>query len=608
MRWKALYILAGLAILFWVVGTCFGGFILKWSLENSLETVTGARVDVSSVSLNLIRLGVRIGDIQIANPNNTWRNLIQAKDIRFQADPIPLLYGKIVIEEIAVEELMINTKRKTDGKLNRPLLPGPFGAAQAILHESIAGIPVLKAGDMAGQFNVDELLKNYSFDLDLSAVDIESKLEKLETRWESSEAELDKIKVTLKQNEEKLRSLKSGDLKNPLVIREKVETVKEVKQSLKDVEKTVKTSRDSFREDVDGIRSTISNMKDVADGDYQKIIKMANVPNPKQMDITEALLGKDILNQSTVMLNLVSELQAMVPVKVVNPPKKKHVRGGQDIVFPGRKTYPRLLIKRIHVSGQGNVDTELEGFTAQASVEGVTSEPVVYGKPMVFAVNATAGKLGRLDVTGQIDRTRPDYQDQFHARVFGFPVPELPMPKDNKYLPTSIQIKSTEVKTDLTLSQNEFLLEMTVEGRDLVGNYQGRPEPEDLIQEIIREALAEFDLISLSYRLQGIGKELEMDLTSNLDDVVRERIKTIIGRKLDEFFNSVRAKVETKLQKKQAELNAKLDKGQRDLETKLAEAQEKLSVQLQESEELKKKLEAELEKTKGKLKLPDIGF
>jgi len=608
MRWKALYILAGLVVLVWVVVTCFGGFILKWSLENAMETVTGAQVDISRVSLNLFQLSISIGDLQIANPNNTWRNIIQAKNIRFKMEPEPLLYGKTVIEEIAVEELMINTKRKTDGKLNRPLLPGPFGKAQAQLQKSIAAMPVLKVGDMSGQFDVDKLLQNYSFDLDLSAVDVESRLKALKTRWEASGAELDKLKETLKANEEKLKALKSGDTKNPLVIMEKLETIKSLSALLKEMEQTVRSVGDGFREDVEGVRSAIDTLKDVAEGDYQKIMKMANVPNPTQMDITEALLGKELLNQSVVILNLVDELQAMAPVKVVNPPKAKHVRGGQDIIFPGRKTYPRLLIKRIFVSGRGNEGTKLEGFAARATVEGITSEPVIYGKPLFLAVNAAAENIGRLDADGRIDRTRPDYQDYFRARLSGFSVPELPLPKDNKYLPAAVRVQSAEVRAELTLDPDSFLLDVTVDGRNLVGDYQGRPEPEDLIQEIVREALAELDLISLNYRLRGVGKELSMELHSNLDDVVRERIKAVIGRKLEEFVTALRARVEAKLRAKQAELNGKLNQNRREMEAKLQGLQEKMKLQNQDFEALKKKFEAELGKDKGKLKLPGLDF
>ena len=298
----------------------------------------------------------------------------------------------------------------------------------------------------------------------------------------------------------------------------------------------------------------------------------------------------------------------VVAVQSSHNANENNASGGQDIIFPGRKTYPRLLIKRIFVSGRGNEGTKLEGFAARATVEGITSEPVIYGKPLFLAVNAAAENIGRLDADGRIDRTRPDYQDYFRARLSGFSVPELPLPKDNKYLPAAVRVQAAEVRAELTLDPDSFLLDVTVDGRNLVGDYQGRPEPEDLIQEIVREALAELDLISLNYRLRGVGKELSMELHSNLDDVVRERIKAVIGRKLEEFVTALRARVEAKLRAKQAELNGKLNQNRREMEAKLQGLQEKMKLQNQDFEALKKKFEAELGKDKGKLKLPGLDF
>lgn len=608
MRWKALYIIAGLAIVFTLIGVCFGSFIVKWSLENTMEAMTGAQVDLSRVNLDLLNLAVSIGDLQVANPRNTWRNLLQAKDVRFRVEPGPLFYGKTIIEEIAMEELMLNTPRKTDGKLNRPLLPGPFGEAQAKLQKNIAAMPVLRAGDMAGQFNVEALMKKYAFQVDLSAVDIKSRIDALETRWETAEADLDTIKIVLKQNQEKLETLKSGDLKDPLEIKRKLDVIKEVRQSLKEVEKKVRVTRDGFQNDLAAIRSTIQNMKEVADGDYQKIIKMANVPNPKEMDITEALLGKEFLNQSSIVLDLVARLQAMVPVRFVSPPKEEHPRGGQDIIYPGRKTYPRLLIKKIYVSGRGNHGTAMDGYAAQATVEGITSEPPLYGKPLFMTVNGQSPNRSRLHFTGSVDRTRPNYRDDFGLELSGLPVPDLPMPTDNKYLPTFIRVKSANVEAALTLSRSAFQLNLRIDGRDLMGDYTGRPEAEDLIQEIIREAMAEFDLVTLNYRLSGVGKDLDMEIHSNLDDVLRARIKEVIGRKLEEFVNKVREKVNAKLREKQEELNAKLDKGRMDLEAKLTEMQDKLKFQSEELDEQKKRLDEALAKTKRKIEIPKIKF
>ena len=99
MRRKAIYILIGLVIIFGITGFFFLDLIVKWSLERSLETIVGAQVDARRVHLDLTKLRVNIQDLQITNPRNTWRNIIQAKNIQFQIASEPLFEGKTVIDD-----------------------------------------------------------------------------------------------------------------------------------------------------------------------------------------------------------------------------------------------------------------------------------------------------------------------------------------------------------------------------------------------------------------------------------------------------------------------------------------------------------------------------
>ncbi|HYH02747.1 MAG TPA: hypothetical protein VEC37_06580, partial [Bacillota bacterium] len=172
MRWKGIYLLLALVIIGGVIGVFFLDNIIDWSMERSLETIIGAKADVEKLHLSLHDLTIEIGNLQIANPQNTWRNLIETSGLRLKLAGVPLFSGKVIITEIRIADLKLNSARKTDGKLKRPFLPGPFGEAQAKLHRDIAAAPLLDTDGLKQELNPDRLLESYRFKTHLSADDI----------------------------------------------------------------------------------------------------------------------------------------------------------------------------------------------------------------------------------------------------------------------------------------------------------------------------------------------------------------------------------------------------------------------------------------------------
>jgi len=119
MRNKAILILIVLLVITVLVFVFWGNTIIARGLENMLQAITGAKVEIEGFRLNPFNMWVKMESIQITNPANTWRNIIAANKISFKLAPGPLFEGKMVIDEIVVEDLVFNNKRQTDGKIER---------------------------------------------------------------------------------------------------------------------------------------------------------------------------------------------------------------------------------------------------------------------------------------------------------------------------------------------------------------------------------------------------------------------------------------------------------------------------------------------------------
>ena len=602
MRWKGIYLLLGLVIFFGVIGVFFLDTIIDWSIERSLETIVGAKADVEKLHLSLRDLSIEIGNLQIANPKNTWRNLIETSGLRLQLAGVPLLWGKVIITEIRIADLKLNSARKTDGKLKRPLLPGPFGEAQAKLHRDIAAAPLLDTEGLKQELNPDKLLASYRFETHLSADQIRADLDNTHSKWENNLTKLENLKTQLAQLHTEVAEIKETKLENIADIQKALQQLKQFQTNVKDFQTQVSTTRQNLKTDFDATKKMITDLKETAENDFRALKKLAKLPDFESANMAEMLFGEALLNASTVLVDLMDKLQAYMPKDPNTAPKEKHPRGGVDIPFPGHKTYPRFLIQQITIAGQGNPGSRFDGYAATGTVTGITNDPVIYGRPLTISLDGKAANQARLDLDGTINQNFRNFAGDFRMKLGQLPVPELQLP-ENRYLPAKIATGNGEVITQVKLRPGYFKVDLTFNGRELVGDYSGRPAATDLGTEIIREVLAKIDLLLISYQLEGQDKKLRMKISSNIDEVISARFKAVIGAKVEQFLQTLRNRVEAELRKKQSELEAIRAKYESELTAKITAVQTAIEKQKTEIDLKKEELEEEL-KAKTKINLP----
>ena len=601
MRTKALFILIGFILLIGLIGFFWGNSLISWGLEKTLETVLGVEVDLDGFRLNLFDLSVRIDGIRITNPANTCKNLIDTKNISFKLAPEPIFQGKTVIDEITVADLTFNTPRSTDGKLKRKKLPGSLGKAQTILNQSIAEMPILKPETITDNLDTSKITANYQFRTDLSAERIKRELTVYQDKWAANLEDLKKVKVEINSLDQRLTQIKQYNSKNVLELKKQLDLLKETTETAKQIRAEIKTAANEFKKDNQALEETIEGLKREAEADYQSLLALAKVPDLGSLNYTEALLGKALLNVSDTILNLSNQLSQSLPVKTENPPKEKHPRGGQEITFPGRKTYPRFLIKKIAISGKGTPGSGMDGFYAKGTVTGITSEPPLYGLPLTASVFAVARNQATLELDGNLNHLTPAFHDHLNLKLKGLPLPQIDL-GDSNYLPAKLSSGIADINATLEMTPDSLRVRAVLTGANLKADYTGKPQSDDLVVTIVRNALADLSQITIHYQLERNADRLEMKLSSNFDQVIAARLKESVGTQVAGFTRELRAKVDAKLQAETQALQGIKQQYQKEITAMLDEVQMQLDREERELTAVKKELEAKIEKELGQLK------
>jgi uncharacterized protein (TIGR03545 family) len=110
-RWKAigplLLFLALVAVLVWL----FAEPVVKDTTEEAGTELLGTRVEVARLDIDARASAVELRRLQVADPFDPMRNLVEAADIRVKLNPEALAEKKVVIERMTVGGARFGTRR-----------------------------------------------------------------------------------------------------------------------------------------------------------------------------------------------------------------------------------------------------------------------------------------------------------------------------------------------------------------------------------------------------------------------------------------------------------------------------------------------------------------
>ncbi len=137
-------------------------FIDRWiesGLEYGAEDAVGARVEIDNLSVTFSPLGLKFSKLQVADPTDPWRNIFETGEVEVAMNLGQLLRGKYIVENAKVNDLILGTKRTTDGSLPGSRAVARKGAstgktikfadlAEAALQKRIIEHPLAGSGDV----------------------------------------------------------------------------------------------------------------------------------------------------------------------------------------------------------------------------------------------------------------------------------------------------------------------------------------------------------------------------------------------------------------------------------------------------------------------------
>lgn len=514
--------------------------LLRSTMIRLGERTLGAKIRIGELKTSLAAAGLRLRDVQVANPQEPMKNLFEAAEIRLNFDTGTLLHRKFVVGEGSIKGLRLNTERTTPGTVDRK------GGLLDLLPDDLA--VRIDPGRLAefGQAWLDRFALAVKREIaeDVEQLQSVRLARELSRRWP---AELGRMEVRadeIKTRADRLQALAQKGGGDPLKNLEHIERI------ISDVE-SLEREIAEFRSEVQRLRQQADKDRDAVvaarDQDLRQLREQFRLDELESGGLSELLLGQELAERIRTLAAVIRRVRGLLPRdaedQVPNPIRAR----GIDVVFAGLAPQPDFLIRTLAIEGEGSARGRKLQF--QGTAQGLTSQPALYGQPAVLSVTVQ-GPVA-MQIEALLDHTRPVPRDCVNVEC-----PCLVQPK--RLLGRPGQLAMTVSPGTARIS-----IQLELSGDDLIGQLSIRQEPVELVPEIaaqyggraladkLQAALRETRLLDATADLSGTLDKPQWKLRSNLGAQLARAFQELLRHDLetrrDELVQLVQTKVDAEM-------------------------------------------------------------
>lgn len=512
---------------------------IKYAIVKSGETATGAKVDIESVRSDVAHTSFSIRRLQAANPSKTNQNIFEADSALLQFDRDALLRKRFVIKSGRINGLAFNTQRTADGSL------------QVDPSESSASKKLAKSASEIGKQwleHAENSLKQSARE-NLQTVRVS---EELIQRWPNEYKALEVRSKQLKARIQSIVDVSKAGIKNPLrdfaKYQNAVTDVTKIQQDINFIRAELKRLESQIKIDQ-------NRLIQAKEHDQKMAVQLVKSSKVNAKSVTKMLLGDQQTQRLEEVLVWVKWLRDTIPDPERDFQPTREI--GEDIVFPGIKSYPAFLAEVLAINGRGTVAGQ--SFDFKGNIKGLTSDPKVYGKPTEFFANAQ----GRNDVLVRIisDRTKDYDQETVSIRC-----PSLNFPSQVLGDPDSLLVSLSPSNMDLNVKMRilkgndgkEYLTGRVVAKQTDVRMMLGAVPPalkKAQMATTINEQLSSVDNFQVTATLSGTVKDPKWKIQSDLGGKLANSMNTALQTTIDTQVLKLRRDIDKIAGEKLSEIN-----------------------------------------------------
>lgn len=619
MRKKGLVILLVAAALF-----CIWAFVLsdRWlekRLESLLGNVVGARVELYKFDFSLFGMRVQWARLQVADPEDPWRNLFETGYSTLDLDSAPLFKGKFIVQKMSLLELRFDTERSTEGSLpekrrrKRPSRIKTF--IQKKLEQKLSEIPLFDTDTLIGSMDIEKLWQSISPESPELIDGLVKEYENFSSEWDEKLKGLD-VEGEIFTIRSELEKIDVGKLETLEQLKSATERLNRIAERTGIIGETLDSQASELGKELEELHANSSNVEGWIEEDLGRVQAAVQLPEINPKNIAVIMFGPKIVGRVQKVIRIIEKFRAItakirrfVPIKQL-PPRLK----GQDISFAKGRTLPSLWLKHVSFSGYTRDNIQLKG-----TVRDLSSGQHLTGRPTLLEVEGgTAGMMHFL-LQGRFDWREAVPRDRFVLEMKNIVLQDVHL-TDFPLIPNTIKSGTATLKAEMELEEEGFISSILFDIEDvllLLPEKEGASPVENRIFEVSRSVASDISRIRIEADLEILSDRTEIAVRSNLDALVAAKADEILKREVEGVREELERRVGEVTTQSMRELDrimgdsegavlaylGELEKAEAAVEAQIRKKRREVELRIEEETVGKKKRELEEEKRKKEQEL-----
>lgn len=594
-------------------------FADKWienNIEEAGEEIIGAKVEIDDLKLSLFPLGIEWKAMRVANPNSTWENLFETKKVKFAMDFNQLLRNKYIIETIEVHNLIVGTKRETDGALpagkrKQSIISSAernfSRLAEDALKKTLGANPIFDINKLKSGFNPDSLIAAFDIKTIKNIDTLKKKVDNAVVQWNGVKNNYEKTKSRIMEIETDIKAINVNELNNAQNIVSAITNVDKAINTVNEVNNTITKTTKTATDFINNAVSQIDSIEKFVKYDYERIKNAARIPSISTPGVAQLLVGSEMYERIKKYLYWVDLARSNIKKYSPEPEIEKPSRfEGQNIKFPIERGYPKLWIKNILLTYGDDEKTKTTAIKAKGEAKNITDNQMVTGLPMTISLEGAGDDVRKLTLTGLFDRRKNIPLDEYTAKLAGVPVGEFKIGKSD-FLPSSIKDAVLTTALKISVPGDEFDSRINFSLSNVAINFNAAPK--NIAETIVQEVLKGIKEFNVEFRLWTSSGGFDVALATNLDELISKRLVAVVGVEFQKLQDDLKKKFYAYIQQERDKFEKQYGYKITDIKNQLSSYQALITEKTGFIEDKKKELTAKLEKEKNNFiedKLKDI--
>ena len=523
IRWGGLLTFVSITALVVVALMFFIEPLVKNLLQSKLTEINKAKVDVTEVDLTFIPLSLSVKGVHVTDSGNDMMNMMEIAELSFSLSLDDLLLEKVVINDMSISGVRLNTPRTVSGKIQfKEKIPDEIVSEDN--SDKSFDLPKVDLPD------VKAILSKEKLTAETLISDLNKDIRSTTKNWKNISEDIDdKKRWQQYDNDYELIKLKfEGDAAKKI---EAVKLAKNLSESLKAEIKKIKQAKKTFNTDLDRLNHDFDIAKKSPSADIKRIKDKYSLNNSGAANVTRLLFGEQAGEWLELAQVWYARLEPYLGDDEDDEPEIEEPEriSGIKVAFKENNPTPAFYIKK------ASIDALTERGEFQGEITDVSSDQKINNKAMKFKISGVNLKNQDAEVVSGTFNYTTKSKGYSHVNyvVQAYQLKDYKLSKSSS-MPISIATSLMDITANIHFQNGVLTSKTNMAFNDSVF-HAGNADSGGEVSKMIASSFKDINEFTVNANVKGKMDGLKFSIKSDLDKRIGQQFKL----KLDEKKTSI---------------------------------------------------------------------